>query len=67
MGQGDGVAAIQHDGAAMHTGYRLLRTKYLSTNRFRWTARSSPCRCGGGPAGTADPAAHQPPGHTGTG
>ncbi|KZS59035.1 TIGR03668 family PPOX class F420-dependent oxidoreductase [Mycobacterium ostraviense] len=24
----DGVAAIQHDGAAMHTGYRLLRTKY---------------------------------------
>ncbi|EUA13535.1 pyridoxamine 5'-phosphate oxidase family protein [Mycobacterium kansasii 732] len=24
----DGVAAIHHDGAAMHTGYRLLRTKY---------------------------------------
>ncbi|KZS83160.1 TIGR03668 family PPOX class F420-dependent oxidoreductase [Mycobacterium persicum] len=24
----DGVAAIYHDGAAMHTGYRLLRTKY---------------------------------------
>ncbi|ETW24917.1 TIGR03668 family PPOX class F420-dependent oxidoreductase [Mycobacterium gastri] len=24
----DGVAAIHHDGAAMQTGYRLLRTKY---------------------------------------
>lgn len=24
----DGVAAIHHDGAAMHTAYRLLRTKY---------------------------------------
>ncbi|WP_176358049.1 TIGR03668 family PPOX class F420-dependent oxidoreductase [Mycobacterium persicum] len=24
----DGVAAIYHDGAAMHNGYRLLRTKY---------------------------------------